>query len=220
MCCTISAPSPRWAPDSQGMGRIGETIARTWHLAPTCGPLAARCPRTRAAARTTPASFATSPSSPSTRRNCSDRPRGRLTGTGQAGRYRAVGTQVLRNPAEVVFMGGFPGVVGDGGGAASPMTCATVEVPAAGRLRRPPPTSRSDCRRADRRRAGGRARGSTPPEECRGARALTKADLLHNDYLPDITIEPDTCRILHRRAVVPQYAHDHRVPLGRRYPLE
>ena len=30
---------------------------------------------------------------------------------------------------------------------------------------------------------------------CRGARALTKADLLHNDYLPEITIEPDTYRV-------------------------
>ena len=44
---------------------------------------------------------------------------------------------------------------------------------------------------------------------CRGSRALTKADLLHNDYLPEITIEPDTYRVIVDGHVY-QHADDHR----------
>lgn len=54
---------------------------------------------------------------------------------------------------------------------------------------------------------------------CRGARALTKADLLHNDYLPDITIEPDTYRVIvDGQPCVSEPMT--RVPLGRRYTLK
>ncbi len=53
------------------------------------------------------------------------------------------------------------------------------------------------ARRGGHREAGlGTRLGLNTSVACRGARALTKADLLHNDYLPDITIEPDTYRVM------------------------
>jgi len=48
---------------------------------------------------------------------------------------------------------------------------------------------------------------------------LTKADLLHNDYLPQISIDPDTYRVEIDGEVctsVPMPV----VPLGRRYSLK
>jgi urease subunit alpha len=60
---------------------------------------------------------------------------------------------------------------------------------------------------------------STPLLGCRGARALTKADLLHNDYLPSISIDPDTYRVEIDGQVcdsVPMQS----VPLGRRYSIK
>ena len=60
---------------------------------------------------------------------------------------------------------------------------------------------------------------NTPLVACRGARALTKADLLHNDYLPDITIEPDTYRVMVDGQVCTSTPMT-TVPLGRRYTLK
>jgi urease subunit alpha len=54
---------------------------------------------------------------------------------------------------------------------------------------------------------------------CRGARALTKADLLHNEYLPAITIEPDTYRVTVDGEPCVSTPMTH-VPLGRRYTLK
>ena len=54
---------------------------------------------------------------------------------------------------------------------------------------------------------------------CRGARALTKSDLLHNDYLPEITIEPDTYRVVVDGQLCTSTPMT-TVPLGRRYTLK
>ena len=54
---------------------------------------------------------------------------------------------------------------------------------------------------------------------CRGSRSLSKADFVHNSYLPDITIEPDTYRVMvdgEPCVSTPMSS----VPLGRRYSIK
>jgi urease subunit alpha len=59
----------------------------------------------------------------------------------------------------------------------------------------------------------------TPLVPCRGARSLTKADLLHNNYLPKISIEPDTYRVIVDGELCTSTPMTV-VPLGRRYTLK
>lgn len=211
--------------DSQGMGRIGESIARTWqlasHMRATRGPLPedvtsgapadnARILRYIAKLTINPAILFGI-----------DHEVGSL----EPGKLADI---VLWEPKffgirpEVVFKGGFPAWSVMGEANASLMTCEPLKYrpqwAAYGRT----PADVSVNFVAEGAIAGGLAGKldlQTPLVACRGARSLTKADLLHNNYLPDISIEPDTYRVIVDGELctsTPMTA----VPLGRRYTLK
>ena len=209
--------------DSQGMGRIGETIARTWqlasHMRSTRGPLPgdagsgadnARILRYIAKLTVNPA-----------RLFGIDHEVGSL----EPGKLADI---VLWEPKffgirpEVVFKGGFPAWSVMGESNASLMTCEPLRYrpqwAAYGRTPADVSVNFVAAAAADAR-LGDRLGLSTPLVGCRGARRLSKANLLHNDYLPDITIEPDTYRVVvdGQPCVSTPMTH---VPLGRRYTLK
>lgn len=209
--------------DSQGMGRIGETIARTWqlasHMRATRGPLPAdegtgadnaRILRYVAKLTINPA-----------RMFGIDHEVGSL----EPGKLADI---VLWEPKffgirpAVVFKGGFPAWSVMGEANASLMTCEPLRYrPQWAAYGRTPAdvsvnfvaTAAIDAGLADRLEL------RTPLVACRGARALTKTDLLHNDYLPEITIEPDTYRVIVDGQPCVSTPMT-RVPLGRRYTLK
>lgn len=209
--------------DSQGMGRIGETIARTWqlasHMRATRGPLPedegtgadnARILRYIAKLTINPAKLFGI-----------DHEVGSL----EPGKLADI---VLWEPKffgirpEVVFKGGFPAWSVMGEANASLMTCEPLKYrpqwAAYGRT----PADVSVNFVAGAAIEGGLADRlglNTRLVPCRGARALTKADLLHNAYLPDITIEPDTYRVLIDGQLCRSTPMT-TVPLGRRYTLK
>lgn len=209
--------------DSQGMGRIGETIARTWqlasHMRATRGPLAAdegtgddnaRILRYIAKLTINPA---------------------RLFGIDHAvgslepGKLADI---VLWEPKffgirpEVVFKGGFPAWSVMGEANASLMTCEPLKYrPQWAAFGRTPADVSVNfvAAAAAESDLAERLWLATPLVGCRGARTLTKADLLHNDYLPEITIDPDTYRVeVDGQAC--QSVPMRTVPLGRRYSLK
>lgn len=209
--------------DSQGMGRIGETIARTWqlasHMRATRGPLPedegtgadnARILRYIAKLTINPAKLFGI-----------DHEVGSL----EPGKLADI---VLWEPKffgirpEVVFKGGFPAWSVMGEANASLMTCEPLKYrpqwAAYGRT----PADVSVNFVAGAAIEGGLADRlglNTRLVPCRGARALTKADLLHNNYLPEITIEPDTYRVLIDGQLCRSTPMT-KVPLGRRYTLK
>lgn len=209
--------------DSQGMGRIGETIARTWqlasHMRATRGALPgdegtgadnARILRYIAKLTINPA-----------RLFGIDHEVGSL----EPGKLADI---VLWEPKffgirpEVVFKGGFPAWSVMGEANASLMTCEPLKYrpqwAAFGRT--PADVSVNFVAGAAVETGLGDTLGlDTRLVACRGARALTKADLLHNDYLPDITIEPDTYRVTVDGQPCVSTPMT-RVPLGRRYTLK
>ncbi|ORA32846.1 urease subunit alpha [Mycobacterium aquaticum] len=211
--------------DSQGMGRIGESIARTWqlasHMRATRGPLPedvtsgppadnARILRYIAKLTINPAKLFGI-----------DHEVGSL----EPGKLADI---VLWEPKffgirpEVVFKGGFPAWSVMGESNASLMTCEPLKYrpqwAAYGRT----PADVSVNFVAEAAIEGGLAEQlglQSRLVPCRGARSLTKADLLHNNYLPDISIEPDTYRVIvdgELCSSTPMAA----VPLGRRYTLK
>ncbi|ORB31694.1 urease subunit alpha [Mycolicibacterium parafortuitum] len=209
--------------DSQGMGRIGETIARTWqlasHMRATRGALPgdegtgadnARILRYVAKLTINPA-----------RLFGIDHEVGSL----EPGKLADI---VLWEPKffgirpEVVFKGGFPAWSVMGEANASLMTCEPLRYrPQWAAFGRTPADVSVNFVAGAAIDAGlGQTLGlDTRLVACRGARTLTKADLLHNDYLPEITIEPDTYRVTVDgqpcvSTPMPQ------VPLGRRYTLK
>ncbi|WP_024449494.1 urease subunit alpha [Mycolicibacterium iranicum] len=209
--------------DSQGMGRIGETIARTWqlasHMRATRGPLPgdegtgadnARILRYIAKLTINPA-----------RLFGIDHEVGSL----EPGKLADI---VLWEPKffgirpEVVFKGGFPAWSVMGEANASLMTCEPLKYrPQWAAFGRTPADVSVNFVAAAAVDAGlGQKLGlDTRLVACRGARALTKTDLLHNDYLPEITIEPDTYRVTvdgQPCVSTPMTT----VPLGRRYTLK
>ena len=101
--------------DSQGMGRIGETIARTWQLASKMKVQRGSLPEDAGTRQR-------QPSDQALRRQAHDqpgadlrdRPRDRVARGGQARRHRAVGAEVLRHQARGRVQGRLPRVVGDG----------------------------------------------------------------------------------------------------------
>lgn len=208
--------------DSQGMGRIGETIARTWQLAShmkvTRGPLPedagtgadnTRILRYIAKLTVNPA-----------RLFGIDHEVGSL----EPGKLADI---VLWEPKffgirpEVVFKGGL-GVVGDGEANASLMTCEPLKYrPQWAAYGRTPADVSVNFVAGAAIESGLRVQLGleTPLVACRGARALTKTDLLHNDYLPDIIIEPDTYRVLIDGELCRSTPMT-TVPLGRRYTLK
>jgi len=209
--------------DSQGMGRIGETIARTWqlasHMRATRGPLPAdegtgadnaRILRYIAKLTINPAKLFGI-----------DHEVGSL----EPGKLADI---VLWEPKffgirpEVVFKGGFPAWSVMGEANASLMTCEPLKYrPQWAAYGRTPADVSVNFVAAAAIEAGlGTRLGlNTPLVACRGARALTKADLLHNDYLPEITIEPDTYRVMVDGQVCTSTPMT-TVPLGRRYTLK
>lgn len=209
--------------DSQGMGRIGETIARTWqlasHMRATRGPLPAdegtgadnaRILRYIAKLTINPAKLFGI-----------DHEVGSL----EPGKLADI---VLWEPKffgirpEVVFKGGFPAWSVMGEANASLMTCEPLKYrPQWAAYGRTPADVSVNFVAAAAIDAGlGNRLGlNTPLVACRGARALTKADLLHNDYLPEITIEPDTYRVMVDGQVCTSTPMT-TVPLGRRYTLK
>lgn len=209
--------------DSQGMGRIGETIARTWqlasHMRATRGPLPAdagtgadnaRILRYIAKLTINPAKLFGI-----------DHEVGSL----EPGKLADI---VLWEPKffgirpEVVFKGGFPAWSVMGEANASLMTCEPLKYrPQWAAYGRAPADVSVNFVGAAAVDAGlGSQLGlNTPLVACRGARALTKADLLHNDYLPEITIEPDTYRVMVDGQVCTSTPVS-TVALGRRYTLK
>ncbi|OKH82103.1 urease subunit alpha [Mycolicibacterium sp.] len=209
--------------DSQGMGRIGETIARTWQLAShmkvTRGPLPedagtgadnTRILRYIAKLTVNPA-----------RLFGIDHEVGSL----EPGKLADI---VLWEPKffgirpEVVFKGGFPAWSVMGEANASLMTCEPLKYRPqwAAYGRAPADVSVNFVAGAAIESGLGAQLGlETPLVACRGARALTKTDLLHNNYLPDITIEPDTYRVLIDGELCRSTPMT-TVPLGRRYTLK
>lgn len=209
--------------DSQGMGRIGETIARTWqlasHMRATRGPLPAdegtgadnaRILRYIAKLTINPAKLFGI-----------DHEIGSL----EAGKLADI---VLWEPKffgirpEVVFKGGFPAWSVMGEANASLMTCEPLKYrPQWAAYGRTPADVSVNFVAAAAVDAdlGARLGLNTPLVACRGARALTKADLLHNNYLPEITIEPDTYRVMVDGQVCTSTPMTS-VPLGRRYTLK
>lgn len=209
--------------DSQGMGRIGETIARTWqlasHMRATRGPLPADAGTGADNARILRyiAKLTVNPA----RLFGIDHEVGSL----EPGKLADI---VLWEPKffgirpEVVFKGGFPAWSVMGEANASLMTCEPLKYrPQWAAYGRTPADVSVNFVAAAAIEAGlGTRLGlNTPLVACRGARALTKADLLHNDYLPDITIEPDTYRVMVDGQVCTSTPMT-TVPLGRRYTLK
>ncbi|MCV7057888.1 urease subunit alpha [Mycolicibacterium gilvum] len=209
--------------DSQGMGRIGETIARTWqlasHMRATRGPLPgdegtgadnARILRYVAKLTINPA-----------RLFGIDHEVGSL----EPGKLADI---VVWEPKffgirpEVVFKGGFPAWSVMGEANASLMTCEPLRYrPQWAAFGRAPADVSVNFVAGAAIDAGlGQQLGlDTRLVACRGARALTKADLLHNDHLPDIRIEPDTYRVtVDGQPCVSTPMTE--VPLGRRYTLK
>ncbi len=209
--------------DSQGMGRIGETIARTWqlasHMRATRGPLPAdegtgadnaRILRYIAKLTINPA-----------RLFGIDHEVGSL----EPGKLADI---VLWEPKffgirpEVVFKGGFPAWSVMGEANASLMTCEPLKYrPQWAAYGQTPADVSVNFVAAAAIDAGLGARLGlqTRLVACRGSRGLTKADLLHNDYLPDIRIEPDTYRVIVDGQLC-QSVPMTTVPLGRRYTLK
>lgn len=209
--------------DSQGMGRIGETIARTWqlasHMRATRGPLPADVGTGADNARILRyiAKLTINPA----RLFGIDHEVGSL----EPGKLADI---VLWEPKffgirpELVFKGGFPAWSVMGEANASLMTCEPLKYrPQWAAYGRTPADVSVNFVAAAAIEAGlGTRLGlNTPLVACRGARALTKADLLHNDYLPDITIEPDTYRVMVDGQVCTSTPMT-TVPLGRRYTLK
>jgi len=209
--------------DSQGMGRIGETIARTWqlasHMRATRGPLPADVGTGADNARIL--RYAAKLTINPARLFGIDHEVGSL----EPGKLADI---VLWEPKffgirpEVVFKGGFPAWSVMGEANASLMTCEPLKYrPQWAAYGRTPADVSVNFVAAAAIEAGlGTRLGlKTPLVACRGARALTKADLLHNDYLPDITIEPDTYRVMVDGQVCTSTPMT-TVPLGRRYTLK
>ncbi len=209
--------------DSQGMGRIGETIARTWQLAS----------HMRATRGALPADEGTGADNARILRYVA-----KLTinparlfgidhevGSLEPGKLADI---VLWEPKffgirpEVVFKGGFPAWSVMGEANASLMTCEPLRYrPQWAAFGRTPADVSVNfvAGAAIEAGLGDRLGLETRLVACRGSRALTKADLLHNDYLPNITIEPDTYRVTvdgEPCVSTPMSS----VPLGRRYTLK
>jgi urease subunit alpha len=209
--------------DSQGMGRIGESIARTWQLAS----------HMRATRGALPADDGTGADNARILRYLAKltiNP-ARLFGIDHAvGSLEPgkIADLVLWEPKffgirpEVVFKGGFPTYSVMGEANASLMTCEPLRYRPQWSAYGKAPAQVSVnfvARAAIEADLGGRLGLDTPLEPCAGSRSLSKADLMHNDYLPEISIDPDTYRVVvdgQECTSTPMT----RVPLGRRYTIK
>ncbi|NDK90081.1 urease subunit alpha [Gordonia desulfuricans] len=209
--------------DSQGMGRIGETIARTWQLAS----------HMRATRGALPDDVGTGADNQRILRYIA-----KLTinpaimfgidhevGSLEPGKLADI---VLWEPKffgirpEVVFKGGFPAWSVMGESNASLMTCEPLKYRPqwAAYGRTPADVSVTFAARAAVEGGLGERLGlATPLIGCTGARRLSKADFLHNAHLPEITIDPDTYRVIVDGQLCTSTPMTS-VPLGRRYTLK
>jgi urease subunit alpha len=209
--------------DSQGMGRIGESVARTWQLASHMRATRDQLPEDRGTGADNArilrylAKITINPA----RIFGIDHTVGSL----EPGKLADI---VLWDPRffgirpEVVFKGGFPAWSVMGEANASLMTCEPLRYrpqwAAFGRAPADVSVTFAAQAAVDDGLAG-RLDLATPMVGCRGARSLTKADLLHNDHSPEITVDPETYRVVVDGELctsVPMTS----VPLGRRYTLK
>ena len=184
--------------DSQAMGRIGEVICRTWQTADKMkrqrGPLPGETRRTT----TTCACGATSRSTRSTRRSRTASPT--HVGSIEVGKLADL---VLWKPAffgvkpELVIKGGFIAGAMMGDGNASIPTpqpvIARVDVRRARRGARRVQRALRQPGRHRRRRA--RRAGAAARRRCAAAATIGKRDLVLNDALPKIEVDPDTYEV-------------------------
>ncbi|MBN1527874.1 MAG: urease subunit alpha [Thermoleophilaceae bacterium] len=185
--------------DSQGMGRIGETIARTWQLAAHMKGERGSLPEDdgRGHDNHRIKRFVAKYTINAARIFGIDH----QIGSVEPGKLADL---VLWEPRffgikpELVLKGGFPAWSVMGESNASLMTCEPLtyrpQWGAAGPARHA--TSLAFMAQAAiddgvPERIGLR----TPAAATRGSRALTKSDLLHNDALPSITVDPETYRV-------------------------
>ena len=209
--------------DSQGMGRIGETVARTWqlasHMRATRGALPddvgtgadnARILRYLAKITINPA-----------RMFGIDHTVGSLE-PGKLADFVLWEPKFFGIKPEVVFKGGFPAWSVMGEANASLMTCEPLRYraqwPAYGKA----PADVSVTFAAAAAIEGGLAERlglDTPLLPCVGARGLSKDDLLHNSYCPDITVDPDTYRVEVDGELCTSTPMT-TVPLGRKYTIK
>lgn len=209
--------------DSQGMGRIGETIARTWqlasHMRATRGALDEdsgsgddnhRILRYIAKLTINPAiMFGIAHD----------------VGSLEPGKIADI---VLWEPRffgirpEVVFKGGFPAWSVMGESNASLMTCEPLRYRPQWAAYGKAPTDVSVnfvARAAVEAGLADELAVTTPLSACTGARNLTKSDFIHNAYLPDIAIDPDTYRVTVDGELCTSTPMSS-VPLGRRYTIK
>jgi len=209
--------------DSQGMGRIGESIARTWQLASKMrvqrGPLPedAGSGNDNARIRRYVAKLTINPA----RIYGIDREIGSL----EAGKLADI---VLWEPKffgikpEVIFKGGFPvwSVMGESN--ASLMTCEPLTYRPQWGAFGPAPQGLSVTFMTQAAIDDGVAERWSLRKRLvptRNTRALTKADMLHNDALPDIQVDPETYSVTVDGELCTCEPAE-RVPLARRYVLK
>jgi urease subunit alpha len=209
--------------DSQGMGRIGETIARTWQLAS----------HMHGERGSLPQDTGTGHDNHRIRRYIAKYTINAAkifgidahVGSVEPGKLADL---VLWDPRffgikpELVIKGGFPtwSVMGESN--ASLMTCQPL-------IYRPQwgahgPARHATCltfmaQAAIDAGVPDRIGLRTPTAAPRNTRSLTKADLLHNDALPEITVDPETYRV-EVDGELCTCAPMTSVPLGRRYVLK
>jgi urease subunit alpha len=209
--------------DSQGMGRIGESIARTWQLASKMkverGPLPedAGTGHDNHRVKRYVAKLTVNPA----RMYGIDHEIGSL----EVGKLADI---VLWEPKffginpEVVFKGGFPAWSVMGESNASLMTCEPLlyrpQWGAYGRAAAELGVIFTTQAAIDADVAG-RWSLSRRLVPTRGTRALTKRDMLHNDALPAIDVDPETYRVMVDGELCTCDPVD-RVPLGRLYVLK
>ncbi len=209
--------------DSQGMGRIGETIARTWQLASKMKVQRGSLPEDEGSAgdnhriKRYVAKLTINPA----RIYGIDAEIGSL----EVGKLADI---VLWEPKffgikpEVIFKGGFPAWSVMGEANASLMTCEPLTYrpqwgaygPAAQDLS---VTFMTQAAIDDDVPGRWSLRKRCVPTG--GTRALTKGDLLHNDVAPEIQVDPETYRVTVDGEPCTSEPVD-RVPLGRRYILK
>lgn len=209
--------------DSQGMGRIGETIARTWQLAS----------HMRATRGALPPDEGTGADNARVLRYLAKLT---INPAKMFGIDHAVGSLepgkiadlVLWEPKffgirpEVVFKGGFPAWSVMGEANASLMTCEPLKYRPQWAAFGATPADVSRIFVAQAAINNDLADNLQIPANlvaCRGGRSLTKADLLHNDHVPDIEIRPDTYQVVVDGEVCTSPPMTS-VPLGRAYTLK
>ena len=185
--------------DSQAMGRVGEVIIRTWQTAHKMKVQRGALAEDDRRATTTSASSATSPSTPSTRRITHGI--AHEVGSIEVGKLADL---VLWKPA---FFGVKPSLILKGGMiAAAAMGDPNASIPTPQPVHYRPMFGAfggalahlGHLRLAGRARQSRRARRwdcASPLVAVRNTRAIGKKDMIHNDYMPKIEVDPETYEV-------------------------